>query len=280
MSKEGGIAVRGFKKYFPNAILLLIAFAFLLPLAWLVVSSFNPGASQALTLPEKLSFDNYQVILSNPKIQNGFANSLIISLIQTLVVLIISLSAAYPLSRYNLKAAQKISMTMLFLTSIPLTAVLVPVYQMFIALKLVDTIPGTIIFLSASGLPYGIWMMKNFLDGVSVELEEAAWIDGASPVQSVRHVVLPLMLPGLFTVAMFTFVGSWGNFFVPFILLTSTKNITASVNIYRFFGEHGLVMYGQLAAYSIIYMIPVFVLYFLSQNYMSQGFVMTGAAKG
>jgi multiple sugar transport system permease protein len=280
MNKAGGIAVRGFKKYFPNVVLLLIAFAFLLPLVWLVVSSFNPGASQALTLPEKLSFENYRVILSDPKIQQGFANSFIVSVIQTLVVLIISLSAAYPLSRYNLRAAQKISMTMLFLTSIPLTAVLVPVYQMFIALKLVDTIPGTIIFLSASGLPYGIWMMKNFLDSVSVELEEAAWIDGASPVQSVRHVVLPLMLPGLFTVAMFTFVGSWGNFFVPFILLTSVKNITASVNIYRFFGEHGLVMYGQLAAYSIIYMVPVFVLYFLSQNYMSQGFVMTGAAKG
>lgn len=123
-------------------------------------------------------------------------------------------------------------------------------------------------------------MMKNFLDGVSVELEEAAWIDGASPFQSVRYVILPLMLPGLFTVSMFTFIGSWGNFFVPLILLQSTENIPASVNIYRFFGEKGTVLYGQLAAYSIVYMIPVFVLYFLSQNYMSKGFAMTGATKG
>lgn len=169
---------------------------------------------------------------------------------------------------------------MLFLTSIPITAVMVPVYQMFIMMKLVDSIGGTIIFLSASGLPYGIWMMKNFLDGVSVDLEEAAWIDGASAVKSVVHVVLPLMLPGLFTVAMFTFVGSWGNFFVPLILLQSTEKIPAAVNIYRFFGERGQVIYGQLAAYSIVYMLPVFVLYFFSQNYMSKGFAMTGASKG
>ena len=157
---------------------------------------------------------------------------------------------------------------------------MVPVYQMFIMMKLVDSLGGTIIFLSASGLPYGIWMMKNFLDGVSVDLEEAAWIDGASAVKSMIHVVLPLMLPGLFTVAMFTFVGSWGNFFVPLILLQSTEKIPAAVNIYRFCGERGQVIYGPLAAYSIVDMLPVFVLYFFSQNYMSKGFAMTGASKG
>lgn len=113
-----------------------------------------------------------------------------------------------------------------------------------------------------------------------IDLEEAAWIDGASAVKSMIHVVLPLMLPGLFTVAMFTFVGSWGNFFVPLILLQSTEKIPAAVNIYRFFGERGQVIYGQLAAYSIVYMLPVFVLYFFSQNYMSKGFAMTGASKG
>lgn len=170
-------------------------------------------------------------------------------------------------------------MTMLFLTSIPATALMVPVYQMFIALHLVDTLIGTILFMSATALPYGIWMMKNFLDSVSVDLEEAAWIDGASKRQSLVRVVLPLMLPGLFTVAMFTFVGSWGNFFAPFILLQTTDKLPASVNIYRFFTERGMVHYGQLSAYSIIYIMPVFVLYYFSQNYMSQGFSMSGGSK-
>lgn len=271
---------KGIGKIIPYIILITIALAFLVPLLWLVFAAFNPQASQAFSLPKTLSMENFRVILTDARNQRGFLNSLFISVTQTTIVLVCSLLAAYPLSRYKLKTGQKITMGMLFLTSIPITAVMVPVYQLFITMKLVDSLWGTIIFLSASSLPYGIWMMKNFLDGVSVELEEAAWIDGASSVKGVIHVVLPLMLPGLFTVAMFTFVGSWGNFFVPLILLQSTDKIPAAVNIYRFFGEHGAVIYGQLAAYSIVYMMPVFVLYFFSQNYMSKGFSMSGAAKG
>lgn len=138
---------------------------------------------------------------------------------------------------------------------------------------------GVIVFFSAATLPYGIWMTKNFLDGISIEMEESARVDGASQFQCIMKIILPLMKPGLFTVAMFTFIRSWGDFFVPYILLSATENITASVNIYRFFGERGNVIYGQLAAYSILYMLPVFLLYFLSQNYMSQGFVMAGSTK-
>lgn len=273
-------SIKKVKRVIPNIVLLTVGISFLLPLLWLVFAAFDTGASQSFAIPKQFSIENFREVLTNTKNQRGFLNSLVISVVQTVGVIICSLLAAYPLSRYNLKMGQKITMGMLFLTSIPISAVMVPVYQLFIALGLVDSIPGTIIFLAASALPYGIWMMKNFLDGVSVELEEAAWIDGASPFQSVRYVILPLMLPGLFTVSMFTFIGSWGNFFVPLILLQSTENIPASVNIYRFFGEKGTVLYGQLAAYSIVYMIPVFVLYFLSQNYMSKGFAMTGATKG
>ncbi|MBS6194139.1 MAG: carbohydrate ABC transporter permease [Clostridiales bacterium] len=268
------------RKAIPYIILLSIAFVFFLPLLWMIFAAFDPNATQGLTVPKNPSLENFRAVLSNTRNIRGFLNSLLVSLSQTAIVIVCSLLAAYPLSRYNLKAGQKITMGMLFLTSIPITAVMVPVYQLFISLKLVDSQFGTIIFLAASALPYGIWMMKNFLDSVSVELEEAAWIDGASTFGSMIHVVLPLMVPGLFTVAMFTFVGSWGNFFVPLILLQTTEKLPASINIYRFFGEHGAVVYGQLAAYSIMYMLPVFVLYFFSQNYMSKGFSMSGAAKG
>lgn len=268
------------KKIIPYLILVFIATAFLVPLLWLVFAALNVRATQAFAIPETLSLENFRVILASERNIRGFLNSLCISVTETVIVLICSLLAAYPLSRYDLRFGQKISMGMLFLTSIPITAVMVPVYQMFIAMKLVDSIAGTIIFLSAAQLPYGIWMTKNFLDGVAVELEESAWIDGASTAKGVIHVVLPLTLPGLFTVSMFSFVNSWGSFFVPLILLQTTEKLPASVNIYRFFGEHGTVIYGQLAAYSIVYMLPVFVLYFFSQNYMSQGFTMSGASKG
>lgn len=264
----------------PYSILFLTAFLFMIPLVWLFLAAFNENASQALKIPERFSLSNFIEVLGSGKNRQGFKNSLVISVTQTVIVMVSSLLAAYPLSRYSLKSGQRITMFILFLTALPITAVMVPVYQLFLVFHLVDTIPGTILFMSASSLPYAVWMMKNFLDAVPVELEEAAWIDGASPMKSLLTVVLPLMVPGIFTVCIFTFMGSWGNFFVPFILLQSNEKVTAAVNLYRFFGERGNVMYNQLAAYSVIYMMPVFVLYFFSQNYMSRGFSMGGGTKG
>src|SRR5699024_9710900 len=120
----------------------------------------------------------------------------------------------------------------------------------------------------------------NFMDDITVDLEEAAWIDGASKLEGILRVIIPLMKPGIFTVAIFTFIGSWGNFFVPYILLSTPSKLPASVTLYQFFGQYGYAAYGQLAAYSVLYMLPTFILYYFAQNYMSRGFSMGGAAKG
>lgn len=276
--------MKNFKKQMgkglPYLVLIFIGICFLMPLLWLIFAAVDLTATQAFKVPEQFSLGNFRAVVTDARNQQSFLNSAVISVSQTCIVLVCSILAAYPLSRYELKHGQKITMAMLFLTSIPVTAVMVPVYQLFIGMRMVDSTFGTIIFLSASTLPYGIWMMKNFLDNVPIELEEAAWTDGASAITSIVQVIIPLMIPGLFTVAMFTFIGSWGNFFVPFILLQTTDKLPAAVNIYRFFGERGAVVYGQLAAYSVLYMMPVFILYGLSQKYMSQGFSMGGAAKG
>ena len=88
------------------------------------------------------------------------------------------------------------------------------------------------------------------------------------------------MFPGICVVFIYTFSGSWGNFFIPYILLSSKTKLPAAVMLYQFFGQHGTIAYGPLAAYSIIYALPSVLLYVLSQNYMSKGFTMAGAAKG
>jgi len=267
------------KQILPTIVLLTIAILFLIPLIWLVVASFDPKASLSFNVNAKFSLDNYKAALLNAKSRSAFLNSAIISVSTTLIVVVCSLLAAYPLSRYNLKYGQKITLGLLFLTSLPIAAIMVPVYQLFIILNLVNSIFGTIMFLSATSLPYGIWMSKNFLDSVSIDLEEAAWIDGASVLKTLIKIVIPLMLPGVFTVAITTFIGSWGNFFVPYILLQTVDKLPASVMIYQFFGQHTII-YGQLAAYAVIYLVPVFILYSFAQNYMSQGFTMGGGVKG
>ena len=261
-------------------ILSLIALVFVVPLVWVLVASFDQHATTVLKIPESPSLLNYQSVVQDSTNQKAFLNGLFLSGGQTILVVLLSIMAAYPLSRFKLKHKQKVLMGILFMTSLPITAVMVPVYQLFIFFRLTDSLFSTLLFLTASQLPFGIWMMKNFMDDISVDLEEAAWIDGASRMKGVKDVIIPLMKPGIFTVAIFTFIGSWGNFFVPYILLSSPSKLPASVTLYQFFGQYGYAAYGQLAAYSVLYMLPTFVLYYFAQNYMSRGFTMGGAAKG
>lgn len=262
------------------AILLVIAALFILPLLWVIFASFDANATQVIKLPDKITLENYTSVIMDPLNQRAFLIGIFLSGGQTVLVVILSLLAAYPLSRFKMKNKQKLMMSILFMTSLPITAVMVPVYQLFLFLNFQDSLIATLLFLTASQLPFGIWLMKNFIDGVPVELEESAWIDGASMLAGIRKVIAPLMIPGIFTVAIFVFIGSWGNFFVPYILLQSPEKLPASVTIYQFFGQYGYAAYGQLAAYSVLYMLPTFILYYFAQNHMSKGFNMGGANKG
>ncbi|TJY42267.1 carbohydrate ABC transporter permease [Cohnella pontilimi] len=264
----------------PYAILTFIGICFLLPLLWVLVSSLDTNAMQSLKMPHKVTANNYIDVVSSRPNQRAFGIGLLMSLGQALLVVVIGLLAAYPLSRYQLKYKKSFMLTILFMTSLPITAVMVPVYQLFLSLKLYDNIFGVILFYVASAMPYGIWMLKNFMDSVPNDMEEAAWVDGASVFAGIRKVVAPLMIPGICTVAIFTFSGSWGNFFVPYILLNTPEKFPASLKLYQFFGQYGMVDYGKLAAFSVLYAIPSVMLYILSQRFMSKGFGMQGGTKG
>ncbi|MEK3734206.1 MULTISPECIES: carbohydrate ABC transporter permease [Paenibacillus] len=264
----------------PYTILTGIGLCFLLPLLWVLVASVDPNAMQSLKLPSQLTMGNYVEVITSPENQRAYLIGLVISLGQAVLVVLLALLAAYPLSRYQMKYKKPFMLTILFMTSLPITAVMVPVYQLFLGLKLYDSIGGVILFYVASSMPYGIWMMKNFMDSVPRDMEEAAWVDGASLLTGIRRVVAPLMVPGICTVAIFTFSGSWGNFFVPYILLQSPEKFPAALKLYQFFGQYGMVDYGSLAAFSVLYAVPAIVMYVLSQRFMSRGFGLQGGSKG
>lgn len=267
-------------KILAHGILVLIGIVFVVPLLWMIFASFQPNATLSLQIPKAWSLSNFVSILSDPANQRAFLNGVVLSLGQSIVVVLVAGLAAYPLSRYQMRYKRPFMYIILFSTSLPITAVMVPVYELFVFMHMTDSIFWTMMFLSASGLPYAIWIMKNFMDAVPVELEEAAWTDGASAFTSLRRIVSPLMIPGIFTVGIFTFAGSWGNFFVPFILIQSPSKLPASVTIFQFFGQYGSVEYGQLAAFSMLYTIPAIALYVFGQRYMSAGFSFGGATKG
>lgn len=267
-------------KSLPYVILAVLGILFFIPLLWMIFSAFDAAPNLTISFPHQLTMKNFVSVLSNASVDRSFVNGVFLSLVSSALLVVVSGLAAYPLSRYQLRFKKPLIFTILFMSGLPITAVMVPVFQLFIFLHFQDSLVATMFFLTAAGLPYGIWMMKNFMDSVPVDLEESAWIDGANVWQGIQKVVAPLMLPGIFTVGIFTFTGSWGNFFVPYILIQSPSKLPASVEIYQFFGQHGLVEYGKLAAFSMVYTIPVVILYILGQRYMSKGFSFGGASKG
>jgi multiple sugar transport system permease protein len=260
--------------------LLVVALVFVLPFGWLLVASVQPGAALSAHVSWSFSTANFRAVLNADTIFQPMLNSLLISGGTALVTVAAATLGAYPLSRYQSRFGRSFLYTILFSTGLPITAVMVPVYAMYSRLNLIDSIPATVLFMSAASLPFAIWMMKNFMDSVPVSLEEAAWTDGAGWLQSLWRIVLPLMVPGLTVVFIFTFVLQWGNFFVPFILLLSPEKQPASVTIYTFFSEYGQVAYGQLAAFSVLYTAPVVLLYSALSKVLGGAFSLTGAVKG
>ncbi|MFB9837888.1 carbohydrate ABC transporter permease [Actinoallomurus acaciae] len=260
-------------------VLALVAIAFLLPFGWLFLASVSDQASLKADIPHQLTLRNFADVLTGDNL-HALANSLVLSLGAAVLTLVLAAPAAYPLSRYSRRFGRPILLGLLFATGLPITAILVPVYGLFVQLELLDSIPATTLFLTATGLPMAIWMMKNFMDEVPIALEEAAWVDGASGLRALLRIVLPLMLPGTTVVFTFTFALTWGNFFVPFILLVDPAKQPASVAIYQYFGLHGTASYGLLAAFSILYSLPVVVLYTLVQRVLGNAFAMSGAVKG
>ena len=260
--------------------LVLVVLAFLAPMLWLLLGSVHRNSALSVDFGGTWTLGNFRAVMNAQTLWIPLRNSLILSGGTTILTVVCASLAAYPLSRYQLRFRKMFLYTIVFSTGLPITAIMVPVYSMFAHFNLTDSMVTTVLFMAASSLPFAIWMMKNFMDGVPVSLEEAAWTDGAGWFQALRRIVIPLMAPGVAVVSIFVFVTQWGDFFIPFILLLSPSKQPASVSIYTFFSAYGEVAYGQLAAFSILYTLPIVFLYGVLSKYLGGAFNFAGGVKG
>jgi multiple sugar transport system permease protein len=265
-----------------SLILLVLAAAFVIPLLWVILAAVNGDPNQGIRImwPHPFTLDNFKAVMTPETTYIPLLNGAILCVGGTLITMVCATLAAYPLSRYRSRLKRPFLVTILFSTGLPITAIMVPVYGLFVQLALDDSIPATMVFMATTALPISIWLTKNFMDGIPIELEEAAWTDGASPMRGLWGIVMPLMGPGLSVVAIYTFIGLWGNFFVPFILLLTPEKQPMSVTIYTFFGQYGQVVYGQLAAYSLLYSLPSVLLYLVLSRRLGGAFAFGGSVKG
>ena len=166
----------------------------------------------------------------------------------------------------------------LFLTGIPIAIVIVPVFQVFAKYDLLSLVP-TGVFLGVSNLPFALWMIKTAFDAVPQELEEAALMERANILQIILRVTVPVALPGVFGAAIYSFISAWGAFLPPLVLISDPSQSTGPLKIYGLIGS-AAVRYGDIAAFSLIYSLPVVILYIALSRPFSGGFSMGGAVKG
>jgi len=261
-----------------NVVLILLGGFFLLPMLWMLFASIDSNPDWAIKLPSP-TLANFLDVLGREDAIASFKASLILAGTTTVVTAILSVLAAYPLSRMHIPFKRTFMLTILFASGLPVSMLIVPVYQMYVTFGWLDSLYTTALFLAASSLPFAIWLMKNFIDAVPEELEHAAAIDGASTFRILRQVVLPLTVPGIAVTAIYTFINAWGAFIVPFVLTYSPENQTGPIEIYNFMGSHGLFKFGDLAVFSLLFSIPVIVLYLFMSRYFSGAFTFGGAVK-
>jgi multiple sugar transport system permease protein len=246
---------------------------------WMVSASMDSNPDWAIKLPT-LTLANFTDVLGTAGALSAFRSSLILAGATTVITTVLAVLAAYPLSRQHIPFKRTFMLAILFASGLPVAMLIVPVYQLYVYLGWLDSLYTTALFLAASSLPFAIWLMKNFIDAVPVELEHAAAIDGASTFRILRQVVLPLTVPGVSVTAIYTFINAWGAFVIPFVLNSNPDDQVGPVEIYNFMGSHGLFKFGDLAVFSLLFSLPVIVLYLVMSRYFSGAFNFSGAVRG
>lgn len=249
---------------------------FIVPMLWLLLASIDRNASWGLEWPH-FSLVNFRHVLTG-SLLHSLWNSVVLAVVSTAIASTTGVFAAYSLSRRRIPFKGGLLLFILFSSGVPLAIMVIPVYEMFSRFGYLSLFP-TAIFLTVTSLPFEIYLMKNFIDAVPRDVEEAARIEGASTFQILRRVVVPLAMPGIAAASIFGFVNAWGSFVVPLILISPANQQPAPIAIYTFLTVPK-PEYGNIAAYSLIFCVPVFILYALSSRLFREGFVLGGGVKG
>ena len=266
-------------------VLLLLYYGFfLIPILWLILQSFktNDAIFGGKIIPSAgdLTFDSYRSIWSSASgsIETYLKNSTIIAVSVTAISLVVSTLAAYGLSKYRIKGRNALLIAVLTSQMFPGVLILVPFYTLILDFHLSNTYLGIILADSILALPFCVWMLKSYMDQVPPALIEAAVVDGCNRMSALIRVVLPTSLPGLAVASFFAFIVSWGDYLFVSVISSSSSTATMPLYIYQI-SQSLILQWGQIAAGTVIIIVPVVILFALVQRWLVEG-LTAGAVKG
>ena len=278
---EAAAQPKGLTRALAYAALLAMSFVMLYPLLWMISSSFKPENqifSTGSLIPQDFTLDAYRRGWNGLSVSFGwmFLNSAVVSVLAVVGNLISCSMAAYAFTRLQFKGRKFWFALMLGTMMLPQHAVLIPQYLMFLNFGWVNTILPLVVpkFLAIDA--FFIFLMVQFFRGIPRELDEAALIDGASPLRIFFRIILPLSTPVLATAAVFSFIWTWDDFFAPLIYLNDIEKYTAQLGLRTFVDATAQSDWGALLAMSTLTVLPIFILFAMFQRLLIEGVATTG----
>jgi multiple sugar transport system permease protein len=261
------------------AILVALAFLFTFPLYWIITGSFKDtmaiNAATPQWFPQSPTMDNFLRLFEKPALR-WLVNSVVISVAAMLLTCVTAAMAGYVLAKKRFWGQAVLFTMFICAMALPKQVILIPLLKEMSFLGMHDTLWAVI--LPTVGWPFGVFLMKQFSEGIPTELLEAVRIDGAGEVKVFTQIVLPIIKPGIGALAIFTFISSWNDYFLQLIMLNSKTVLTISLGIAKLQTEmsndFGLIMAGAALG-----AVPIIMIFLMFQKYFTQGITM-GAVKG
>jgi ABC-type glycerol-3-phosphate transport system permease component len=273
----GKIAIRS--GLYILAILLTLLFIF--PVIWLISASVKPNVeiyrAPLNLIPSEFDFSTYERIFGVTPIARYLFNSLLYAFSGAAITLFFSILAAYGLSRHTFRGKRGLLTFILVIQLVPQLVRIVPLYIMMSELQLINTQFGLILLYGVGGIAYGTWFLKGYFDSVPRDLDEAAWMDGASKFQTVWQIILPTIVPGLAALLILQFIGHWNDFTTAAMMLRVPDLRPLTVGIYTLIGPDE-ADFRLLSTAALINIVPVILVFSLLQRYLIAG-LTAGAVK-
>ena len=271
----------------PFWLLIAIIFVYaLFPFYWAIRSSITPDTEQFTRhvkyFPAHPTLANFREVLSTPNFQHALANSTIVAGSVTLLSLLIGSLAAFALGRFRFRGRSAVLYLMLSMTIFPQIAILGALYTLISNYHIYNSLKALILSYLIFTLPFTIWVLTSFMRGLPRDLEEAAYVDGASPLQTFYKVLLPLIAPGLVTTGLLAFIAAWNEYLYALSFTNTPDKFTVPVAITQFVGKSGStfqVPWGQIMAATVIVTVPLIVATLVLQRRILAG-LTAGAVKG